>query len=427
MDSKNPDRKVKKRRLNTRRKDSKVPTFDTVIFQEAPEIIVQYLNTIRSFQYSAFQEWFDKYTTENCTFFMMRLQEHSLFPVSVYKEITGRASACQFLYTRMMTVPDGCFDLKIRGIYPIKTDSNALCMIVCDYTCAATKVFETEAIEEEEEGDTDQHQHDLELAVSSLNQMAHFKHQNQMPLDDGVFDEVSDCGLKIAEELIEEAGYACNSFSASCDDFSHDEEQSSHSMASHSLIESSQPISSIIVDSANVTRQNDEEVSSVSDSSVCHRSARIAEENYYCLGAHLTPSAAPLQLPPSHSSLCVPTIQAANSCQPSSATTDSSSLCISSPQQASTSTSSLVAPLSIILYQPVAQTSANQPDKSMVFRRKQIRLVDQIPIFVAKPGAMFRLGNRYPNGGIRFQLHAKIEFYVNKEGKITKLRYLMNS
>eukprot|EP01039_Chlorochromonas_danica_P012366 gene12366-14126_t len=61
-----------------------------------------------------------------------------------------------------------------------------------------------------------------------------------------------------------------------------------------------------------------------------------------------------------------------------------------------------------------------------VFKQKKVRLVDRIPIFVAKPGASFRLGERLPQSGVPFKLSARVEFYINKDEKVYKLRNLMN-
>eukprot|EP01033_Poteriospumella_lacustris_P008817 gene8817-6348_t len=434
---------------------------------------------------------------------MMRLQEHSLYPVSVYKEVMGKTSSCSFIYTRMMTVPDGVFNFTLRGVYPSITDPDALCMLVCDYNCEATKLYETEAIEEEEDGETDQHQNDLELAVASLNHMAQYKQQNEMPVDNGLFEESSgrrvDCLNSFGEHMDDEdveGDTPCDSSvedelaASTLLDLSHHaavvaELNGIGEESDTSLSQTNRPVLSPGVRvggdaaflGAHLSDQRDSSISpSLSESSLLSSQTRSLPRrfgqfkgSYDGLSATTTVASMSVDdVPPSiafndhlhhsHSSssnslqgiprpqhISIPPVPPPTSTAsaPSTLTMNSVDTPTSQSSQSTTtgsesSSTQAIFSSSPISYHALTSTStsisstgpgalSNQSITKTVFKQKKVRLVDRIPIFVAKPGAMFRLGDRYSNGGIQFRLSAKVEFYINKEEKVYKVRYLMNS
>eukprot|EP01033_Poteriospumella_lacustris_P008819 gene8819-6350_t len=366
---------------------------------------------------------------------MMRLQEHSLYPVSVYKEVTGKASSCSFIYTRLMSMPDGVFKIKLQGVYPSITDPDALCMIVCDYVSEGTKLYETEAIEEEEEGETDQHQNDLELAVASLNHMAQYKQQNEMPLDDGVFEESSGGRVSAFGELMDDEDVEGETRYTSCDS---SEEEDDEEMAAHH--------STAVAAATEETPDAEEESDTVpsSNSSLSSASFLPAQRLRGVPSTNLSANSTVVSVTTSDSSM-YSSAPRSSSMPPLPPTAD-----ISSPSgsdspatsHASSATNASVASntngtSSPSYYHALASTSTSvtatvpgllpqQTITKTVFKQKKVRLVDRIPIFVAKPGASFRLGERLPQSGVPFKLSARVEFYINKDEKVYKLRNLMN-
>lgn len=407
--------------------DQKVPIPKPYQFDKAEEIVSSYLDIVRSFTFADYKEWFAKYTSEDCSFMMLRLQEHSLYPVSVYKEVTGRASCCSFIYTRMMTVPDGDFQIKLNNSHPCFTDSNALCILYCDYSAVGKKVFETEVIEDEKdvEGE-DQHQFDMELAVASLNQLAQGQIMNEVSMQDD-----SDC-----------------------------ESHSTRSTNSHST-----PTSSFDVETKYKKSGADNVVASFSSQSLSSTSSvRLSQDNFRDSSSHIIRGIENQNAPsprighPIRSSLDVSTDFAAfhevllersqqqpPPVQPSSCTSifTAAPLAVTPTGDAYSLDTERVTRSEIGFDRPLrpsresvadptkepsfhATSATTETQRRTLFRRKTVRCVDRMPIFVSRPGATFRLGERILSDGVNFRLTGRIEFYINRQREVYRIRYLMN-